>query len=165
MKIPSFQFLQQITPTPIPVSSPSLDSMSHIWEHIAERFLGTALIDRIQTGRIRSLRLLAVHDAVSSIIDPGFGNIYQPSHLVRSTHAALAATARTSHDILAAFFNDPSDREDLAHTLEEVLSLFGNEPEKKKGLAIGAESAEAYLSAFSGLIPAKTTFLLRHVAA
>lgn len=140
------------------VSSPKLDLIQLAWEHIAERHLRRIRHNRILLGRVRAVRLLAVHDAVHSVIDPGNGHIYREISEGSTLEAAFAAAAQASHDVLASVFSDPEDRENLAHLLEESLGLVGKEDEKEAGAFSGAESARAYLKAFAPL-------LLDHAAA
>jgi len=152
MKIPSSQFLRLVADLPIHLSSPALESMVLAWDHIAERYLRRVEPDRTLAGRIRSIRLLAVHDAVLSIVDPGFGYIFKPEAVTRSTQAALAATAQAAHDILADAFATPADREDLDDLLAESLGLIGNDAERAIGARIGAASAAIYLETFAPLL-------------
>jgi len=122
------------------------------WDHIAERYLRRVESDRTLAGRIRSIRLLAVHDAVLSIVDPGFGYIFKPEAVTRSTQAALAATAQAAHDILADAFETLEDRADLTDLLAESLGLIGNAAERVTGAGIGAASAAIYLKTFAPLL-------------
>lgn len=134
------------------VSSPKLDLIQLTWTHIAERYLKRVESNRILTGRVRSIRLLAVHDAIHSVIDPGNGHIYKDISEGSTIEAAYAAAVQASHDILAAVFTDSEDREDLADHLEESLSLIGKEDEKEAGLFSGADSATAYIRSFAALV-------------
>lgn len=152
MNIPSFQFLQLTEPSYTTVSSPKLDLISQTWEHIAKRYLSRLESNRILAGRIRSIRLLAVHDAIHSVIDPGNGHIYKQQSEGYTTEAAYAAAVHASHDILTALFSDAASRSDLRHLLEESLSLIGNETEKAAGATSGSESAAAYLKTFAPLL-------------
>lgn len=134
------------------VSSPKLDLIQRTWAHIAERYLKRIESNRIFTGRIRAIRLLATHDAIHSVIDPGNGHIYKEISEGSTIEAAYAAAVQASHDVLATVFTDPEDREDLADHLEESLSLIGKEDEKEAGLFSGAGSATAYIRSFAPLI-------------
>lgn len=134
------------------VSSPKLDLIQSTWTHIAERYLQRIESNRILSGRVRAIRLLAVHDAIHSVIDPGNGHIYKDISEGSTIEAAYAAAVQASHDVLAAVFTDPDDREDLADHLEESLSLIGKEDEKEAGLFSGADSATAYIRSFAPLI-------------
>ncbi|RYD44225.1 MAG: hypothetical protein EOP85_09570 [Verrucomicrobiaceae bacterium] len=134
------------------VSSPKLDLIQTTWDHIAERYLKRISSNRILTGRVRAIRLLAVHDAVHSVIDPGNGHIYKDISEGSTIEAAYAAAVQASHDVLASVFTDADDREDLADHLEESLSLIGKEDEKEAGAFSGADSATAYIRSFAPLI-------------
>ncbi|RYD32873.1 MAG: hypothetical protein EOP85_21305 [Verrucomicrobiaceae bacterium] len=134
------------------VSSPKLDLIQATWTHIAERYLKRIENNRILIGRIRAVRLLAVHDAIHSVIDPGNGHIYKEISEGSTTEAAYAAAVKASHDVLASVFTDPHDREDLADYLEESLSLIGKEDEKEAGVISGAEAAASYIRNFALLI-------------
>lgn len=152
MNLPSEQFLQIVQPFPTTVSSPKLDLVALTWNHIAERYLRRLEPNRIHAGRVRSIRLLAVHDAIHSVIDPGNGYIFHEISAASGTSAAAAATIRASHDLLASVFTATEDRADLADLLEESLSLLGNDAEIPAGIASGARAAAAYLQAFSPLL-------------
>lgn len=152
MNLPSFQFLQLTESSITTVSSPKLDLISQTWEHIAGRYLRRLESNRILAGRVRSVRLLAVHDAIHSVIDPGNGHIYKSQSEGYTTEAAFAAAVRASHDVLTSIFNDPASVSDLGHLLEESLALIGNEVEKAAGETSGSESAAAYLQAFTPLL-------------
>ncbi|MES2439572.1 MAG: hypothetical protein V4584_10920 [Verrucomicrobiota bacterium] len=134
------------------VSSPKLDLIQLTWTHITERYLKRIASNRILTGRVRAIRLLAVHDAIHSVIDPGNGHVYREISEGSTIEAAYTAAVRASHDILAAVFTDTDDREDLTDHLEESLSLIGKEDEKEVGLFSGADSAAAYIRSFAPLI-------------
>ena len=134
------------------VSSPKLDLIQSTWTHIAERYLKRLESNRILTGRVRAVRLLAVHDAIHSVIDPGNGHIYKEISEGSTIEAAFAATVKASHDVLASVFTDPDDREDLADHLEESLELIGKEDEKEAGVLSGADAAGAYIRNFALLI-------------
>lgn len=152
MNIPSFQFLQLASPSLTTISSPKLDLIAQTWEHIASRYLRRLESNRILAGRIRSVRLLAVHDAIHAVIDPGNGYIYKSQSEGYATEAAYAAAVQASHDVLVSIFNDPQSVEDLGHLLEESLALVGNPVEKAAGATSGAESAAAYLLTFAPLL-------------
>lgn len=134
------------------VSSPKLDLIQATWTHIAERYLKRLESNRILTGRVRAVRLLAVHDAIHSVIDPGNGHIYRDISEGSTIEAAFAAAVKASHDVLASVFTDPDDREDLADHLEESLALIGKEDEKEAGVLSGADAAAAYIRNFALLI-------------
>lgn len=152
MNFPSEQFLQVVQPFPTTVSSPKLDLVSLTWNHIAERYIRRLEPNRIHAGRVRSIRLLAVHDAIHSVIDPGNGYIFHEISAASGTPAAAAAAIRASHDLLASVFTAAEDRADLADLLEESLSLLGDDAEIPAGIASGARAAAAYLQAFSPLL-------------
>jgi hypothetical protein len=152
MNLPSFQFLQLLQPPSTTVSSPKLDLIALTWEHITNRYLQRIESNRILVGRVRSIRLLAVHDAIQSVIDPGNGYIYKEISNGSTIEASFAAIVQSSHDILAAVFDDPSDRADLSDLLEESLGLIGNSDEKIAGTVSGARSATTYVGAFSTLL-------------
>ncbi len=152
MNLPSFQFLQLAHPFPTTISSPKLDLISLTWDHIAARYIKRLESNRIFAGRVRSIRLLAVHDAIHSVVDPGNGYIFKEISGGSTTEAAFAATVRASHDILVSVFNDPASVSDLGHLLEESLALVGNETEKAAGSGSGARSAAAYLGTFAPLL-------------
>ena len=135
------------------------------WDHISDRYLRRIETNRTLTGRVRSIRLLAVHDAVLSIVDPGFEYIFKSQPETRSTEAALAAAAQAAHDILAAAFESPADRADLGDLLEESLGLILDESEKSIGIRIGAESAATYLSTFPSLFLKESSARRQTVAA
>ncbi len=160
MNLPSSQFLRVAEPPVTTVSSPRLDLIVLAWEHIADRYLKRLESNRIRAGRVRSIRQLAVHDAIQSVIDPGNGHIYRGISDGFSTDAASAAAVRAAHDILAAVFPAPADRADLQDLLEESLGLVGSVAEKAAGVESGAQSAAAYLKAFAPLLaeagPART---------
>jgi len=98
--------------------------------------------------RIESIRLLAIHDAVISILGRGTGFIFNERSTGTTTAAALAATAQASHDILVSAFTLPRDVEDLGDALEESLSLISATAEKAVGSATGTASAAAFLNTF-----------------
>jgi hypothetical protein len=152
MNFSSLQLLQNSAPLSTTVSSPKLDLILQAWDHIATRYLGRLRSNRILMGRVRAVRLLAVHDAIHSVIDPGNGRIYQEISDGSTLEAAYAAAVQSSHDILAAVFPEVEDRENLADHLEESLSLIGKQDEKNAGAFSGAGSARAYLKAFAPLL-------------
>ena len=121
------------------------------WDHIATRYLNRLGADRALTGKIESIRLLAIHDAVLSILGPGEGFIFRESSTGTSLSAALAATAQASHDILASAFDQVADLADLDDSLEESLSLISDSLEKAVGTATGSASAAAFLESFGPL--------------
>lgn len=134
------------------VSSPKLDLIQLTWSHIAERYLHRIRTNRILTGRVRAIRLLAVHDAIHSVIDPGNGHLFKEISEGSSIEAAYAAVAKSSHDVLASVFTDSQDREDLEDLLDESLSLIGKEGEKAAGKFSGADSARTYIKSFTPLL-------------
>jgi hypothetical protein len=152
MNLPSNEYLQLLQPFPTTISSPKLDLVGLAWSHIADRYLQRLESNRIHAGRVRSIRLLAVHDAIHSVIDPGNGYIFNEISNSSSSTAAAAASIRASHDLLAAVFTDEKDREDLSDLLEESLSLLGDHLDKAAGVERGARSAAAYLRAFAPLL-------------
>lgn len=165
MNLPSFQFLQLLQPPSTTVSSPKLDLIALTWEHITDRYLKRIESNRILAGRIRSIRLLAVHDAIQSVIDPGNGYIYKEISNGSTIEASFAAVVQASHDLLAAVFDGAADRTDLADLLEESLSLIGNAEEKAAGSVSGARSAATYVAAFSTLLNPSTSPARRSPAA
>ncbi|MES2921385.1 MAG: hypothetical protein V4819_07555 [Verrucomicrobiota bacterium] len=152
MNLSTAQLIHLAEPLSTTVSSPKLDLIQLVWEHIAERYLKRIASNRILAGRVRAIRLLAVHDAIHSVIDPGNGHIYNEISEGSTLEAAYAAAVNASHDVLAAIFTDPEDREDLADLLDESLSLIGKEDEQAVGFFSGAESASAYLKSFAPLL-------------
>ena len=152
MNLPTSQFLQLVEPYPTTVSSPKLDLIALTWDHIAERYLKRIESNRVLAGRVRSIRLLAVHDAIHSVIDPGNGHIFREISGGSTTEASFAAAVQASHDILAAIFTELQDREDLADLLSESLSLIGKADEKSAGAVSGSQSAAAYLRTFTPLL-------------
>ena len=152
MNLSTNQLIQIAEPLSTTVSSPKLDLIQLTWNHIAERYLQRIGSNRIFAGRVRAIRLLAVHDAIHSVIDPGNGNIYGEISEGSTIEAAFAAAVKSSHDVLAAIFSESEDREDLADLLDESLSLIGKEDEQAAGLFSGAESASAYLRSFAPLL-------------
>ena len=152
MNLPSFQFLRLAEPFPTTISSPKLDLISLTWDHIAARYLKRLESNRILAGRVRSIRLLAAHDAIQAVVDPGNGYVFKEIAGGSSTEAAYAAVVKASHDILVSVFDDPAAITDLGHLLEESLALIGNEVEKTAGERTGARSAAAYLATFAPLL-------------
>lgn len=152
MNLPSPQYSRLVTALAFDLSDPSLDSMILAWDHIAKRFLDRIRFHRVTVGRIESIRLLAVHDAIHSIFGSDGACIYKRRSRVNSTAAALAAAARASHDVLAAAFPLPADRVELDSLLEESLSLTGPGPDVASGSLTGSRSASAYLAAFDRFI-------------
>jgi hypothetical protein len=152
MNLPTSEFLQLVEPLPTTVSSPKLDLIALTWDHIANRYLQRIEPNRVLAGRVRSIRLLAVHDAIQSVIDPGNGHIFKEISRGSTIEASFAATIQASHDILAAVFDSAQDRADLADLLAESLALIGKDDEKSAGTLTGASSAAAYLRTFSPLL-------------
>ncbi len=150
--LPTPQFSRLVTILAFDLTNPALDSMILAWDHIATRFLRRLASDRIQSGRIESIRLLAIHDAVHTIFNSGAGCIFNGRSSRNSVDAALAAAAQASHDILATVFTDSQDRIELANSLEESLLLIGNEEEKSAGSRTGTESAATFAKAFGALL-------------
>jgi len=151
MHLPNPQFSRIVTLLAFDLSDPSLDSMFIAWDHISTRFLNRLGDDRALAGKIESIRLLAIHDAVLSILGPGEGFIFRESSTGTSQAAALAATAQASHDILANAFDQLADLADLDDALEESLSLISDSLEKAVGTATGSASAATFLDAFGPL--------------
>ncbi len=151
MHLPTPQFSRLITILAFDLSNPSLDSLLIAWDHIATRYLNRLENRSEVADRIESIRLLAIHDAVISILGPGAGFIFTASSTGTTLSAALAATAQASHDILTSAFNSPADRADLNDALEESLSLISNSGEKAVGSATGSASAAAFLKTFGPL--------------
>lgn len=156
MHLPTPQFSRLVAVLAFDVNSSSLDSMFIAWDHIATRYLNRLQHDRVAAGKIESIRLLAVHDAVLSVLGPGAGFLFSESSTGTSLAAALAATAQASHDILVNAFIDPSDIADLDDTLEESLDLIDDYLEKSVGSATGSASAATFLQAFGPLAPSRT---------
>lgn len=151
MHLPTSQFSRLITVLAFDLSNPSLDSLFIAWDHISARYINR-LDKRTRAGeKIESIRLLAIHDAVISILGPGTGFIFNERSTGTSLSAALAATAQASHDILASAFNSQQDLADLDDLLEESLSLIPQTPEKAVGSATGSASAAAFIKTFGTL--------------
>jgi hypothetical protein len=151
MHLPTPQFSRLVTVLAFDLANPSLDSMILAWDHIAERHLRRLSFQPSLVGRIESVRLLAIHDAVISIFGPGEGFVFRESSTGTSISAALAAAAQASHDIPANAFADPDDLADLGDGLDESLSLISDTFEKSVGQATGAASAAAFLATFGDL--------------
>ena len=151
MNLPTPQFSRLVTILAFDITNPAIDSMILAWDHIAARFLDRLGSNDPAVGKIESIRLLAIHDAVQSIFDSGSGCIYNGASAGHSLDAALAAIARASHDILAAVFVSAEDRADFDDALEESLLLIADERERAAGAATGAESAAIYAGSFAPL--------------
>ena len=149
MHLPTPQFSRLVTILAFDLTNPALDSMILAWDHIAARFLNRLEPNHPVAGKIESIRLLAIHDAVQAIFDTGSGCIYNGASAGHSLDAALAATAQASHDILVAVFESPADRASLDDELEESLWLIADERERAAGAATGAESAALYAGNFA----------------
>ncbi|GAA5130019.1 hypothetical protein JIN84_04110 [Luteolibacter yonseiensis] len=152
MNFSTSRLIPSAEPLSTTVSSPKLDLIQLTWNHIAERYLSRIRTNRILAGRVRSIRLLAVHDAIHSVIDPGNGHLFKEISEGSSIEAAYAAVAKASHDVLASVFTAAEDREDLADLLEESLSLIGKEDEKAAGKSSGTDSAGTYIKSFAPLL-------------
>lgn len=152
MNLSTAHLIQSAEPLSTTVSSPKLDLIQLAWNHIAERYLQRIRSNHILTSRVRAIRLLAVHDAIHSVIDPGNGHIFKDISEGSTIEAAYAAAVKSSHDVIASVFTDPEDREDLAELLDESLSLIGKEDEKEAGLFSGADSASTYIRSFGPLL-------------
>ena len=152
MNLSTSQLILSAEPHPTTVSTPKLDLIQLAWNHIAERYLHRIRTNRILTGRIRAIRLLAVHDAIHSVIDPGNGHLFKEISEGSGIEAAYAAAVKSSHDVLASVFTEPEDREDLADLLDESLSLIGREDEKNAGKSSGTDSASTYIKSFAPLL-------------
>ncbi len=151
MHLPTPQFSRLVTVLAFDLNDPSLDSMILAWDHIAKRYLNRLITHREVSGKVESIRLLAMHDAIHSVFGSGNGYIYHGFSPGQSISAALAAAAQASHDILAAVFESPEDQANLADTLEESLSLIADPSEAAAGVIMGAASAGAYERAFGPL--------------
>lgn len=151
MHLPTPQFSRLVTVLAFDLTNPALDSMIRAWDHISERFLTRISTNREIAGKVESIRLLAIHDAVHSVFGSAGGYIFTDSSSGSSLDAALAAAASASHDILASVFESPEDRKDLKDALEESLSLIFNEQEKSVGVVTGAASAATYARIFTPL--------------
>lgn len=151
MHLPTPQFSRLVTVLAFDLTNPALDSMIVAWDHISTRFLKRLSTKRDIAGKVESIRLLAIHDAVHTIFASGGGCIFNGVSAGSSLDAALAATAQASHDVLAAVFESPEDRASLADVLEESLSLISDAQEKFAGAVTGAESAATFARAFAPL--------------
>ncbi|MES2439877.1 MAG: hypothetical protein V4584_12445 [Verrucomicrobiota bacterium] len=151
MHLPTPQFSRLVTVLAFDLNNPSLDSMILAWDHIATRYLNRLITHREVAGKVESIRLLAIHDAIHSVIGSGNGYIFHGFSPGTSITAALAATAQASHDILAAVFDSPEDLANLADDLEESLSLISDPLEAAAGVIVGAASAGAYERGFAPL--------------
>ncbi len=152
MHLPTPQFSRLVTAVTSNLNDPALDSMVLAWDHVATRYLNRINSNQAVVGRIQSIRLLAVHDAVQAVLDPGYGYVFNGESPGATVHAALAAAAQAAHDILAGVFTDPADRADLDHSLQESLSLIPDGNEKAAGIHTGKESAVAYTRIFGPLV-------------
>lgn len=155
MHLPTPQFSRLVTLIAFDLTSPELDSMILAWDHIAARYLNRLGPHHPVAGKVESIRLLAIHDAVQAIFSAGTGCIYNGASAGRSLDAALAATAQASHDILAAVFESPEDRTHLDDALEESLALVADERERIAGAVTGAASAATYAGSFAPLALAR----------
>lgn len=151
MHLPTPQFSRLVTVLAFDLNNPSLDSMILAWDHIATRYLDRLVTEREVAGKVESIRLLAIHDAIHSVFASGNGYIFHGYSSGHTIAAALAATAQASHDILAAVFDSSEDLANLADALEESLSLISDPLEAAAGVIIGAASAGAYEQAFAPL--------------
>ncbi|RYD23505.1 MAG: hypothetical protein EOP88_03950 [Verrucomicrobiaceae bacterium] len=151
MHLPTTQFSRLITVLAFDISNPSLDSLFIAWDHIAARYVNRLGKQTRAGEKIESIRLLAIHDAVISILGPGTGFIFNERSTGTSLSAALAATAQASHDILANAFTSPQDLADLDDLLEESLALIPDSREKAVGSATGSASAAAFIATFGSL--------------
>jgi ABC-type proline/glycine betaine transport system permease subunit len=152
MRISSFDFLQLNSTTSFFNSTPGLDAMLQAWDHIAERYISRITDDKKLASRVRSIRLLAVHDAVTSILEPTSGLIFKEQVATASVDAALAAAAQASYDILAEVSLSLIDQVDLHELLQESLELVPDQTQVSAGVSIGLGSATAYLTTFSHLL-------------
>lgn len=152
MHLPTPQFSRLVTALAFDLNDPSLDSMILAWDHITNRFLKPIRHHHESAGRIESIRLLAIHDAVHSVFGSGGGYVFTGSPSGGSLDASLAAVAQASHDVLAAVFRSQAQLEDLNHTLEESLALISDEREREAGSSLGGRSATSYLDAFEPFV-------------
>lgn len=152
MHLPTPQFSRLVTVLAFDLTDPSLDSMILAWDHITTRFVNRIRHHREAAGRIESIRLLSIHDAVHSVFGSGSGYVFKQSTRDQSLGAALAAAAQASHDVLAAVFRSPDHVTDLKETLEESLSLIPDSSERKTGIHAGSLSADSYLRTFAPFI-------------
>lgn len=152
MQLPTPQFSRLVTVLAFDLSDPSLDSMILAWDHIATRFVNPVRRHREEAGRLESIRLLSIHDAVHSVFGSGSGYVFKQAAPAQSLGAALAATAQASHDVLSAVFRSPDQQADLKHTLEESLALIPDANQRDIGVEAGSSSAASYLDAFAPFI-------------
>lgn len=152
MHLPTPQFSRLVAVLAFDLTDPSLDSMILAWDHIASRFIDRIRDHREAAGRIESIRLLSVHDAVRAVFGSDSGYIFKSTAEDRATGAALAAAAQASHDILASVFRSPTQLTDLNDTLEESLALIVDPGESAAGVRVGSQSAATYLHTFSPFI-------------
>lgn len=151
MHLPTPQFSRLVTILAFDLTNPALDSMIMAWDHIATRYLNRIPSDRAVGGKVESVRLLAIHDAVHAVFGSPGGYIYDGFSKGNSLAAALAATAQASHDVLVSAFDTPEDIAELDNALEESLSLISDDHEKAAGAVTGAASATTYLRNFGPL--------------
>ena len=149
--MPKPQFSRLITVLAFDQTNPSLDTLFNARDHIASSSIHRLENRNQLAGKIESIRLLSIHDAVISILGPGAGFIFNERSTGTTLSAALAATAQASHDILANAFNTPEDLADLDHLLEESLELIPDAAEKAVGSATGSASAAAFIQPFGSL--------------
>jgi len=151
MHLPTVQLSRLVTILAFDLTNPVLDSMILAWDHIAKRYLDRIASSRAVAGKVESIRLLAIHDAVHTVFASGGGCMFNGTSAGSSLAAALAATAQASHDVLAAVFDSPEDLASLADALEESLALISDDREKASGAFTGAESAATFARAFAPL--------------
>jgi hypothetical protein len=151
MHLPTPQFSRLVTVLAFDLNDPSLDSMILTWDHIATRYLNRLADHREVAGKIESIRLLAIHDAIHAVFRSGNSYLFHGFSPGNSIAAALAATAQASHDILAAAFDNPEDLANLAHALEESLSLIPDPQEAASGVIVGAASSATFERTFGPL--------------
>lgn len=147
MNLPSAQFSRLVTTLAFDITDPSLDSMIRSWDHVAARFLKRLEATGGMAGRLESLRLLAIHDAVHAVFGTDGGFSYRGRHEGLALNHALSATVRASHDVLSAVFRDLADLNALADTLRETMGLIP--AGFHSGAEIGSKSAAHYLKEFS----------------
>lgn len=155
MHLPTPQFSRLVTVLAFDLTNPALDSMILAWDHIASRYLRRLAADGVVTAKVESIRLLAIHDAVHAVFASGDGCLFNGGSAGYSLEAALAATAQASHDILAAIFERPDDRANLADELHESLALIADERERTGGATTGAASAATYIRILAPLARAR----------
>ncbi|GAA5121072.1 hypothetical protein JIN84_00220 [Luteolibacter yonseiensis] len=161
MHLPTPQFSRLIAVLAFDLNNPSLDSLFVAWDHISARYLNRLKSRNEWSDEIESIRLLAIHDAVISILGRGTGFIFNERSTGTTLAAALAATAQASHDILVSVFNSPQDVADLGDNLEESLSLISGTAEKAVGSATGSASASAFLKTFGPIDVTRGTIRFR----